>query len=61
MVKLAFCPTFPIQNVTYGDAGDLLTKPANGREEPMQRFAAVTNGETGLAICPKGKYSACAN
>ena len=61
MVKLAFCPTFQIQNVTYGDAGDRLTKPADGREEPMQRFAAVTNGETGLAICPKGKYSACAN
>ena len=24
MVKLAFCPAFPIQNVTYGDAGDRL-------------------------------------
>ena len=61
MVKMAFQPSFPIRNVTYGNAGDRLTKPADGREEPMQRFVTVTNGEAGLAVCVKGKYSASAN
>lgn len=61
MLKLTFAPDFEIKDVTYGSAGDRITKEADGREEPMQRFIAVTNGTTGLAVSAKGKYSASAN
>lgn len=61
MLKLTFAPDFEIENVTYGSAGDRITKEADGREQPMQRFVAVTNGKSGLAVSAKGKYSASAN
>ena len=61
MLKLTFAPDFKIENVTYGSAGDRITKEADGREQPMQRFVSVTNGKSGLAVSAKGKYSASAN
>lgn len=61
IVKLAFTPTFAIEKFTYGSAGDRVTRVADGREEPMQRYAAVTDGETGLAFSAYGKYSCAAN
>lgn len=61
IVKLAFTPTFVIDQFTYGSAGDRVTRTANGREEPMQRYAAVTNGKSGLAFSVCGKYSCAAN
>jgi alpha-mannosidase len=34
-----------------------LEKESNGEEEPAQNFACVEDGETGLAVLNKGKYS----
>lgn len=61
IVKLAFTPAFTIDHYTYGSAGDRVTRVANGREEPMQRYAAVTDGERGFAFSTLGKYSCAAN
>ena len=61
IVKLAFIPPFAIDRFTYGSAGDRVTRAANGREEPMQRYAAVTDGQSGFAFSAYGKYSCAAN
>lgn len=61
MVKIAFAPSCEIKTAVYGCAGSVIEKPADGREQPMQRFAAVTDAVSGLAVCTKGKYSASAN
>jgi len=61
MVKLTFAPAFKIRSAIYGTAAEIIEKPADGREQPMQRFIAVTDGDSGLAVCAKGKYSASAN
>ena len=61
IAKLLFSPSNEIKTAVYGCAGGIVEKPADGREQPMQRFVATTNGESGLAVLPKGKYSACAN
>ena len=61
IVKLAFTPPFAIDRFTYGSAGDRVTRAANGHEEPMQRYAAVTNGQSGFAFSAYGKYSCAAN
>lgn len=61
MVKLAFSPAFGINTAIYGCAGSVIEKPADGREQPMQRFIAVADSENGLCVCARGKYSASAN
>lgn len=61
MVKLLFSPTNKIKSAVYGCAGGVIEKTADGREQPMQRFVATTDGKTGLAAMPNGKYSASAN
>lgn len=62
MVKLAFRPAFPIERFFYGSAGGVIERAADGREQPMQRYAAVTDGQSGIAFSVLGKYSvsACA-
>ncbi|MCL2159708.1 MAG: hypothetical protein FWH48_09900, partial [Oscillospiraceae bacterium] len=38
-----------------------ITKETNGEEEPAQNFACVDDGECGLAVANKGRYSYSAN
>lgn len=61
MVKLTFNPSFGIDTAIYGCAGSVIEKPADGREQPMQRFVAVTDSAKGLCVCARGKYSASAS
>lgn len=61
MVKLTFAPFQDTKKALYGCAGGVIEKPADGREQPMQRFIAVNGAHSGLAVCAKGKFSASAD
>ena len=58
MFKLAFKlntdrPTRAIYEIPYAS----IAKEPNGEEEPAQNFVCADDGEIGLAVCNKGKYS----
>ena len=61
ILKLKFSPSFKINTALYGCAGGVIEKTADGREQPMQRFIAVTNSDSGLAVCVNDKFSASAD
>lgn len=61
IVKLKFEPAFAPDTAIYGCAGGIAEKPADGREQPMQRFVCVTNSDSGLAVCTDSKFSASAD
>lgn len=61
ILKLKFNPSFKINTALYGCAGGAIEKQADGREQPMQRFIAVTNSDSGIAVCVNDKFSASAD
>ena len=60
MLKLAFPADISGAQAVYEIPFGFIRKPADGQEEPAQRWAAVTNGENTLGIVSDAKYSCCA-
>ncbi|MBR3692203.1 MAG: alpha-mannosidase [Clostridia bacterium] len=59
MLKLAFQTAAEGGEAIYEIPGGAIRKPCDGCEEPTQNWAAVENGEIGLAVLNNGRYSYC--
>ncbi len=60
LVKLSFPIAGEGARAVYSMPYGFLEKPANGEEEPSQRWAAIRAGESGAAVSSDCKHSFCA-